>query len=288
MSKKSVIRCLLALLLAAYVSVAVAMANADYRVRPCAGFDIRIDAGAPDTLNFVTVGEVRRLLGEWNLDRTDRAAADIDLQRIEDRLNAVTNIEKATVSRMPDDRIRIAVEPMVPVARVFDYSGRSYYINRAGKRLTASARYHLDVPVITGRFGSGSNPAALIPIVERISRDPQWEAITSQLMVNPGNGDIILVPLIRGHVVNLGDTADIDDKLARVMTMYRKVLPLKGWEYYDTISVKWAGQVVASRRVKSIPEPAGRFDQEGDVEEENVDAMLTTGQGAADTAAVKR
>ena len=94
------------------------------------------------------------------------------------------------------------------------------------------------------------------PIVERISRDPQWEAITSQLMVNPGNGDIILVPLIRGHVVNLGDTADIDDKLARVMTMYRKVLPLKGWEYYDTISVKWAGQVVASRRVKSIPEPA--------------------------------
>lgn len=288
MSKKSVIRCLLALLLAAYVSVAVAMANADYRVRPCAGFDIRIDAGAPDTLNFVTVGEVRRLLGEWNLDRTDRAAADIDLQRIEDRLNAVTNIEKATVSRMPDDRIRIAVEPMVPVARVFDYSGRSYYINRVGKRLTASARYHLDVPVITGRFDSGSNPAALIPIVERISRDPQWEAITSQLMVNPGNGDIILVPLIRGHVVNLGDTADIDDKLARVMTMYRKVLPLKGWEYYDTISVKWAGQVVASRRVKSIPEPAVRFDQEGDVEEENVDAMLTTGQGAADTAAVKR
>ena len=72
------------------------------------------------------------------------------------------------------------------------------------------------------------------------------------------------------------------------MTMYRKVLPLKGWEYYDTISVKWAGQVVASRRIKSIPEPAVRFDQEGDVEEENVDAMLTTGQGAADTAAVKR
>ena len=43
-----------------------------------------------------------------------------------------------------------------------------------------------------------------------------------------------------------------------------------------------AAQTVCARK------PAVRFDQEGDVEEENVDAMLTTGQGAADTAAVKR
>ena len=59
------------------------------------------------------------------------------------------------------------------------------------------------------------------------------------------------------------------------MKMYHKVLPVKGWDYYDTISVKWGGQVVATRRLKSIPEPFIRFDQEGDeTDDENLDNML--------------
>lgn len=33
--------------------------------------------------------------------------------------------------------------------------------------------------------------------------------------------------------------------------MYRKVMPYKGWEAYDTISLKFEGQVVATRRDKS-------------------------------------
>ena len=275
MTKKGVIRCVLAILLVIYISVAVTAANNNQRRQQCRGFDIRVEA-ADSAPSFVTADEVRRLLGEWHMADTKRPTSSINLQRIEDRLNSVVNIERATVERMPDNIIRIVVEPMVPVARVFDPSGRSYYINRQGKRLTANARYRLDVPVITGTFDSKHSPAALVPLIDYISSDEKWNAIVGQIMVEPGTRDVILVPMIRGHVINLGDTADIPGKLARVMTMYRKVMPLKGWEYYDTLSVKWGGQVVASRRVKSSPEPAIRFDQEGDVEEENIDAMLTT------------
>lgn len=273
MTKKSMIRCLLALLLGVYICFAVMWANDAAARSKCQGFDIRIDPveGCND---FVTKGEIQRLLKEWNLDNTNCYASIINLQQIEDKLNAVDNIEAAQAQLMPDNHILLSITPMIPVARVFDFNGGSYYINRDGKRLTANARYHLDVPVITGRFSKERNPAELIPLVEKINSSTQWNAITSQLMVDPSTGDIILVPLIRGHVVNLGDTSLIDDKLRRVMTMYQKVMPVKGWEYYDTISVKWAGQVVASRRLKSIPEPAVRFDQEGDVEEHDVNSML--------------
>ena len=68
------------------------------------------------------------------------------------------------------------------------------------------------------------------------------------------NHDIILVPVIRGHVVNFGDTSMVDDKFLRLRTFYRKVLPTVGWQHYDTIAVKWRGQVVATRRHKR-PEP---------------------------------
>lgn len=273
----------MALLLVAYIGVAVVMANQQSARDKCRGYDIRIlqDDGSRD---FVTQAEVRRLLKEWSLDDTDRPASSINLQKIEDHLSGVVNIESAMVQRMPDNTIRLTVMPMIPVARVFDFKGNSYYINRDGKRLTANARYHIDVPVISGNFDSIHSPASLIPLVERLHSDPQWNAITSQVMVDPHTRDVILVPLIRGHVVNLGDTSGIPDKLTRVMTMYRKVMPVKGWEFYDTISVKWAGQVVATRRAKSIPEPAIRFDQEGDIEEEDINSMLVATD--SDTTAV--
>lgn len=283
MTKKGVIRCLMAILLAAYIGVAVVLANQVAARNKCQGFDIRI-IQAEGSRDFVTEAEVRRLLREWRLDNTDKAASSIDLQKIEDNLNNVVNIESATAERMPDNTIRLTIVPMIPVARVFDFKGNSYYINRDGKRLTANARFHIDVPVISGEFDSIHSPAELIPLVGHIQNDPAWNAITSQVMVDPVSRDIILVPLIRGHVVNLGDTSRISDKLSRVMAMYHKVMPLKGWEFYDTISVKWGGQVVATRRVKSIPEPAIRFDQEGDIEEEDINSMLVATD--SDTTAV--
>ena len=39
-----------------------------------------------------------------------------------------------------------------------------------------------------------------------------------------------------------------------MLRFYREVLPVKGWNYYDTISVKWRGRVVATRREKKAVE----------------------------------
>lgn len=251
----------MALLLVAYIGVAVVMANQQSARDKCRGFDIRIlqDDGSRD---FVTQAEVRRLLKEWSLDDTDRPASSINLQKIEDRLSGVVNIESAMVERMPDNTIRLTLMPMIPMARVFDFKGNSYYINRDGKRLTANARYHIDVPVISGNFDSIHSPASLIPLVECLHSDPQWNAITSQVMVDPHTRDIILVPLIRGHVVNLGDTSDIPDKLTRVMTMYRKVMPSK------------AG--ILRHYIRQMGRPGGR-DTQGEVDTRTGDTFRPGG-----------
>lgn len=283
MTKKGVIRCLLSVVLMCYLAFALFIANDMAAHEMCAGIDIKVHQD-DESRNFVTPGEVRNLLDEWKLDEVRRPLSSINLQEIEDRLNGVVNIERATAQRLANRKVRISVTPMKPVARVFDRNG-SYYINQSGKRLTANHRFRLDVPVITGHFDSSHNVVSLIPLVERLSTDPAWNAIVAQISVDPYSHDVILVPMIRGHVVNLGDTADIDDKLARVMLMYHKVLPLKGWNYYDTICVKWGGQVVATRRQKKIAEPLIRFDQEGDeTDNEDVNIMLVATD--ADTAAV--
>ncbi len=265
-----------------YLAFALFVANDMAAREMCAGIDIKV-LQEEGLRKFVSGGEVRRLLDEWGLGDVKRPVATIDLQEIEDRLNSIVNIEHATAANR---KVRVSVTPMIPVARVFDING-SYYINRSGKRLTANHRFRLDVPVITGHFDSINNAVSLIPLVERLANNPDWNAIVAQISIDPKNHDVILVPMIRGHVVNLGDTSDIDNKLERVMLMYHKVLPLKGWNYYDTISVKWGGQVVATRRQKKIAEPLIRFDQEGDETEiEDVNSMLVSTE--TDTAAVKR
>lgn len=280
MTKSSVIRCLLSVVLAVYLGMALLIANDMAARARCTGMNVVVEQ-TPSSRNFVTPAEVNRLLGEWKLNGTDCAASAIDLNKIENRLNGIDNIEHANVERLADNSIRIRVTPMIPVARVFDSHG-SYYINRAGKRLTANSRFRIDVPVISGEFNAERSPKMLLPLIQRISNDSAWNALVAQIMVDRRNGDIILAPMIRGHVINLGDTANIDSKLDRIMTMYRKVLPVKGWNYYDTLSVKWGGQVVASRRTKSIPEPLIRFDREGDeTDDESVDNMLV-----ADTVAI--
>lgn len=285
MTKKGVIRCLLSVVLMCYLAFALFVSNDMAAREMCGGIDIRVLSGSGDGRSFVSSAEVRSLLNEWGLDDTDRPVSSIDLQQIEDRLNGIDNIEHAMVERLGNRKVRVTVTPMQPVARVFD-GPTSYYINGAGKRLTANHRFRLDVPVITGHFDATHPASELIPLVKHIGSDQQWNAIVAQISVDRRSRDVILVPMIRGHVINLGDTADIAEKLDRVMLMYRKVLPLKGWDYYDTLSVKWQGQVVASRRLKSIPEPPIRFDQEGDeTDDEDVNSMLVSTE--ADTAAIK-
>lgn len=274
MSKSGVIRCLLAVMLMIYLAFALIVANDMAAREMCRGFDVVVEQTAASR-NFVTPGEVRRLLAEWKLDSTAMPASRIPVHTIEQRLNSVQNIEEAQVERLATGKVRISVTPMIPVARVFDSYGRSYYINREGKRLTANARYRLDVPVVTGHFDAAHQPAMLLPLLEYIARDSAWNALVAQVEVEPRHHDVLILPMIRGHVINLGDTSAIQGKLDRVMKMYHKVLPVKGWDYYDTISVKWGGQVVATRRLKSFPEPFIRFDQKGDeTDDENLDNML--------------
>lgn len=276
MTKISVIRCVLALLLAGYAVFALVWANSAAARATCDAIDVQV-IESPASRNFVTTDEVRRLLKEWGLDRTGVPMQSVDTRRMEENLEANSNIEHALAERLANGHVRLTVEPMQPVARIFDSRGRSYYINRQGKKLTANARYRLDVPVITGDFPSGRSAVALLPLVERIARDSAWNAIVSHVAVEKRTGDVLLVPMIRGHVINIGDPDNLDDKLDRVMLMYHKVMPVKGWNYYDTISVKWAGQVVATRRQKSIPEPLIRFDQAGDeIEIEDVNSMLVS------------
>ncbi len=64
----------------------------------------------------------------------------------------------------------------------------------------------------------------MLPLLSYISNDSVWNSYISMIKVKSPT-DIILVPVIREHVINIGAPEGFDDKFERLKRFYREVLP---------------------------------------------------------------
>lgn len=249
MKKKTVMHCVLTLLMVVYIAVMLPLSRGGASAMPFRSVEFVID----DSLNsgFVSADDIRRecLSRFGGLDTL--SPSRLNLADVEFQLGALPEIESINAAVLGNGTLRFDVVPMVPVARVFEHD-RSYYINSQGKKIKADINYHIDVPVVSGYFDDQYPAGRLLPLLDYIKARPELDALVSAVSVDR-NHDIYLIPVIRGHVVNFGDTTEISDKFARLEAFYTKVMPVKGWDHYDTLSVKWHGQMVATRRVKQQP-----------------------------------
>lgn len=273
LSRANIICCILSILLVGYLVVAlITSSSMSMAATAPAKMPVKISVAGEDSTSFVTRREIAVIVKDYFSGNTITPSA-IPTLDIENTLNSIDNIENARCTRRSNDRLWIEVTPMIPVARVFDNHG-SYYINREGKRLTASLKYRCDVPVITGKLEERHSATRLMSLLDYITTDKSRAELVTALELKP-NGDVILIPPFRGHVINFGDPeTDIANKFDRLTTMYRDILPAKGWDYYDTLSVKFRGQVVASRRKPRQRDPLLILDPDGDASDnEDISTM---------------
>ncbi len=244
--------CLLSVLMAAYCCFAVPYTQRmaeQAHVR-----QLRVNLTDPSS-RFVSVSDVI-LECRMDPDTVSRILRrDFPLDELEQRLMASDKLQSANVTMGADGTVHVLVEPMIPVARVFDSNRRgSYYINAQGKAISAELRYHIDVPVLVGAFDSVHPASRLLPLLDKIAGDPRLGSLVATVTQEP-DGNIILVPTIVGHVINFGDTANVDEKFNRLRAFYRHVAPTMGWLKYDTVAVKWNDRIVATRRNKAVTPP---------------------------------
>ena len=269
--KKSTLKNMLfafgAIALIGYMVAMLCVGSYERDLRLCNGVEITVNDTA--RLRFVMPREVARDIYPLIKNAKGKPLKDIDLDKIERALCESDKIERAVVSVGTDNVVHILVDPMEPLARIFDSHGHSYYIN---KRITATARYFVDVPVVQGDFpDTAFTPRHLLPLLDYIQNDSLWNRMITMVKVDSPR-DIILVPNIRGQVINFGPPDNFDSKFARLRDMYTDILPARGWNYYDTLCVKWTGQVVATRRNKELPKQM--FDDAAEEEEVDVGTML--------------
>ena len=273
MSKRTLITIFATILLLIYLLVSVAWSRFSARTQKCQGLENGVvEVIDPDGSGFITPEEITDELYAMVGDSlTNLDYATLDLSKIQSRLRGLDKIEDAKVIRLSDDRLRISVRPMKPVARIWT-GGKSYYVNREGKRIKASSKYRIDVPQISGRFDSAHSVTSLLPLLDYLSANPSFEQMITLINASDSS-NILIVPAIRGHIINLGNLSNVDNKLSRLRTFYRRVLPVRGWDSYDTISLKWDGQIVATRRNGKLPDLSVKIIEELENEADDPETM---------------
>ena len=210
--------------------------------------NVSIDIINSDSLAFVTQGSVFNMLNTTGLNPEGKVLSQINTDDIETMLGRSEYIENAECILQANNDIRIVVTQLIPVLRVFN-GNESYYLNKDGKRMNASSRFHADVPIVSGNFANPADALMARPIINHVEKDKALKDLITMYTIKDKH-NIILVPCIYGHVINFGDTTNVENKFAKLKKFYKKVMPEKGWVTYDSITLKWTHQIVAHRRSK--------------------------------------
>jgi len=234
----------------------------------CTAIDVEVVNA--DSTSFVTPQGVLNDLKGQGIKVVGKRMGEIDASDIEEALRQSPYLENADCVKCQDGRMLIRVSQLVPVLRVFD-GDDSYYVNRAGKHMAVTSFYHCDVPVVRGHFTRKYPATRLLSLIDYVEQDSLLHSLISMYQVRDTN-NIILIPNMSGHVINIGSADGFDNKFAKLKQFYTQVMPKRGWNTYDTISVKWNHQIVATRRVKAV-EKVVEYDPEDDEQAPDIQTM---------------
>ncbi len=250
--KKSIIQgayILGVVLLLSLLIVAGYWAKGQARNEVCKRIDITVVNA--DSSSFVTSKSILRELERLQINPVGLKLSHINTKDIEAALNDIDFLENAECVITSQQALQVRVTQLVPVMRVYD-GENAYYVNRHGKRINAlNPQFRSDVPIVSAHFDAKYSPSKLIPLINYVENNSELRNFVSMISVRDSN-NVFIIPSIAGHVINIGSPDGLDNKFAKLKEFYTKVMPDKGWNFYDTISVKYNHQVVATRRVKNV------------------------------------
>lgn len=177
----------------------------------------------------------------------------VDMRAIENYLLTNPYIRQADVYLGASGKLMLNLHQRLPLMRIVDNSGKHWYIDSDTVRMPISSVFTARVPLVNGNF----------PVTPDVKQWPVKDlfAITTMLQEDEFMGSLIdqiylesrekiwLVPRLGPSRILLGTADGLEDKAERITKFYRKALPATGWDAYTYIDTRFAGQIVARKRI---------------------------------------
>ncbi len=202
--------------------------------------------------HFIEEKEIMDLaINNRSIDVMNTPVANLDIRSMEQVITADPWVANAQVFIDNDHILHMYVTQRVPVVRIFGQDSRSYYMDATLSLMPLSENYVYYTAVVTNvpELKDDSTGWALrrqiFKLVSTIQADTFWSAQISQLIVDTA-GTFELVPVLGDQRILFGDTSGMNDKFSNLFVFYKNVLNRIGWDKYETLDLRFRGQVVAS------------------------------------------
>ena len=233
----------------AFVSLSIVVfAKNVHRLQKCKKINIVIEGNNENRL--ITPQEIYALIAPNVVESPEGKPFDrINFKKIEDRVRANRLVKTCQAHRDLSGEMTIDIEEHTPIARVTSNNRQDDYVTEKGEFIGISPHYTVRTLLLSGNYfelvsnlkGSKSKP--ILNLINSINDDAFWKAQISQLVVEK-DGGITLIPEIGNHQIEFGMGIEIEAKFKKLKILYKEILPVKGWDKYKKISVKYRNQIV--------------------------------------------
>ena len=222
-------------------------------IKKCIAIQIELTGNNTGYL-FMDEKEILRLINEQGV-QVGTPVGSINLTKLENTLEATKWVAHADIYLDNQQQLQVKIEQRVPVARVFTVAGSSFYIDNIAQRLPLRQLSVMRLPIFTG-FPSDKEKLSvpdslllndILHFSKTIQQDSFFLAQIAQVNIAP-NGDFEMVPTLGDHLVLFGSVDNLEDKLNRLYTFYKKVWVPSGINAFQVLDLRFNHQVVALKK----------------------------------------
>lgn len=247
-------RMIQALWIAMGIATVVLLGAAMQQKNKKACVDVKIEISGAEEHMFIDEKDILLVINASG-NVIGKEIASIGLQQIEAELEVNEWVKNAELFFDNNQVLQVNIQERQPIARIFTVQGSSFYLDTAAVQLPLSEKLTARVPVFTNfpndkKVMSKGDSLLLQQVIEIgkfIINDSFWMAQIAQVDVTP-SATFEIIPVVGNHIVSIGDANDIENKLNRLYTFYKKAWLQNGMNAYERLDVRYNNQVVAIKK----------------------------------------
>ena len=166
------------------------------------------------------------------------------LEALEQFLEYHPSIENVEVFTSQEGDVSIDIVQRKAVVRIITKDD-NYYLDANGKVMPISKHYTPRVLVVSGNVSEQNHPE-IFDFVNIINESEFWKAQITQLHFI--DNEVILIPRVGEQKIHFGFLTRVKEKLDNLYQFYQQAMPVKGWQTYSDISLKYNNQIVCTKK----------------------------------------
>ncbi|HIG32800.1 MAG TPA: hypothetical protein EYQ09_05115 [Flavobacteriales bacterium] len=193
---------------------------------------------------FLTKNIVLQYIEKHNFAYDGVVLSQFYLNDLEEILLKHSAVRKAEVYSNQQGVINIKLQQRKAIVRI-KTAYVDYYLDEDGLEMPLSKAYTPRVIVVSGDANQ-QHHASIYAFIRKINESEFWK---SQIMQLHFSGDeVVLIPRVGDQKIHFGMLVNSTEKLDNLYQFYKQAMPVKGWQTYSDINLKYKNQIVCTKK----------------------------------------